>query len=185
MSWLIIGIVVAVGLFIFLGLEEVGEGYNVSLKWILKRRQLYALFGLVICLFGFIARVPANHVGVVYSPFSGTQEKTLSEGTKIKNPLDKVYKFSTEVQTTTIENLTTQTKDAQFLNSMLDVKWYVNESNAYVVFKQFKSLNNVSKNLIQPTTQRVLELITTKYNVIDILGEKRTTVYTELEKSTH
>ena len=41
----------------------------------------------------------------------------------------------------------------------------------------------MSNSLIAPTTQRVLELITTKYNVIDILGDKRSDVYTELQAS--
>lgn len=39
----------------------------------------------------------------------------------------------------------------------------------------------MSQNLIIPTTQRVLEMVTTQYNVIDILGESRTEVYNKLE----
>ena len=182
MFWLILGIVVTIGLFIGLG---VGKGEDKHgrdiIEWNYRKKQVFAAFGLIVCLFGFITKIPANSVGIVYSPFGGTKEETLDEGFHIKNPLDKVYDISTEVQTQKIENLTTQTKDAQFLTSALDIKYRVNVANAHVVFKQFKTLDKMSENLIIPTTQRVLELVTTKYNVIDILGEKRSEVYTELE----
>lgn len=184
MIWLILGIVVTAILFGVLGIniEKIDKGYSyyTDVTWGLKRRQIFALFGLLICLFSLLTKIPANNVGIVYSPFGGTKSETLSEGFKIKNPLDKVYKISTETQTTTVENLTTQTKDAQFVTSILDVKYKVNASNAYLVFKQYRTLDKMSADLIMPTAQRVLELITTKYNVIDILGEKRAEVYTEL-----
>ncbi|MBQ8729957.1 MAG: hypothetical protein IJY81_02030, partial [Lachnospiraceae bacterium] len=80
-----------------------------------------------------------------------------------------------------IEGLTTQTEDAQFVTTILDVKYRVNTSNAYLVFTQYRTLDNMSNTLIKPTTQRVLELITTRYNVMDILGSKRGDIYAELE----
>lgn len=173
MLWLIIGIIVTIGLFVGLG---IGEN-----EWRFNLKQLFAILGLLLIIPGFVTRIPANSVGIIYSPFGGTKQETLSEGFHNKNILDKVYKISTEVQTMTVENLTTQTKDAQFLNSTLDIKYRVNTSNAYLVFTQFRTLKSMSENLIVPTTQRVLEHITTKYNVIDILGEKRNDVYSELE----
>lgn len=176
MFWFILGVIATIILFVVLGFDW--SGYD---EWSVRPRQILALFGLLFCLGGFVAKIPANSVGVVYSPFGGTKEKTLSEGFHTKNVFDKVYDISTEVQTETVENLTTQTKDAQYLTSTLDIKYRVDSSNAYLVFKQYKTLKNMSKNLITPTTQRVLELITTRYNVIDILGEKRSEIYTALE----
>jgi regulator of protease activity HflC (stomatin/prohibitin superfamily) len=189
MLFLIIGIVLTIGAFVGLGFVEIEEvdayGRHVcnNIKWKKNKRQFLALVGLLICLGGFVAKIPANTVGIVYSPFGGTKEQTLSEGFKIKNPLDKIYKLSTEVQSLTIENVTTQTKDAQFVTSTIDVKYRVSETNAFLVFKQYRSLNKMSESLIAPTTQRVLELVTTKYNVIDILGDKRSVVYSDLYAS--
>ena len=181
MFWFVFGIIATIALFGALGLYLVDD-YRTS--WRLEpKRQVFALSGLLICLLGCITRVPANNVGVVYSSFSGTKEQTLSEGFHTKGVFDKVYDISTEVQTIKLENVTTQTKDAQYVNSDLDVKYRVNVSNAYLVFKQYRELDIMSETLIGPTTQRVLELITTKYNVIDILGESRSAVYSELESS--
>ena len=189
MLFVILSLVVTAGLFIGLGYYETlveysGYGLKESrqeLRWKVQKKQFLAAFGLLIMLGACVTKIPANHVGIVYSPFGGTKEQTLSEGFKTKNILDKVYKISTEVQTMQIGGLTTQTKDAQYLTSALDVKYKVNASNAFVIFKQYRTLDKMSDNLIIPTTQRVLELITTNYNVIDILGEKRSAVYTELE----
>ena len=189
MLFVILSLVVTVGLFVGLGFyeknvtrERFGEVFeDIDTTWGLNKKQFLAIFGLLIMLGGCITKIPANLVGIVYSPFGGTKEQTLSEGFQTKNILDKVYKISTEVQTMQIGDLTTQTKDAQYLTSALDVKYKVSASNAFVIFKQYRTLDNMSSNLIIPTTQRVLELITTNYNVIDILGEKRSAVYTELE----
>ena len=176
---LIITIIVTGILFVVLGLKENED--ERGLCWKLNPKQFIAILGLSILLFGCIVKIPANTVGIVYSPFGGTREITLSEGMHMKNLFDKVYKINTEVQTVTVENLTTQTMDAQYVTSILDIKYKVSDTNAYVVFKQFRNLKNVSDNLIVSTTQRALEHITTKYNIIDILGGSRNDIYTELE----
>ena len=190
MFWLILSILVALVAFVFLGVKEETTTYTdrwgeehtkKEVVWKCQGRQFAALLAFTICLFGMFTRISANSVGIVYSPFGGTHETTLSEGYNSKGLLDKVYEISTEVQTATVENLTTQTKDAQFLTSTLDIKYRVSSSNAYLVFKQYRTLEKMSESLIVPTTQRVLEQVTTTYNVIDILGEKRTAVYSELE----
>lgn len=174
----IIGLILTVALFIFLGYK--GWRGDDEITWKLNVKQLGSLVGILLCLSSFTTRIPANSVGIVYSPFGGTKNETLSEGYHLKSPLDKVYKISTETQTITVENLTTQTKDAQYVTSILDVKYKVDTSNAYLIFKQYRTLERMSSDLIMPTSQRVLELITTNYNVIDILGEKRADVYSEL-----
>ena len=174
MLWLILSLVVSVGLFVVLGID--GDG-----NWKVRGRQVLTLLGLLILIPGFISKVPANSVGIVYSPFNGTSEQTLPEGFNKKGIFDKVYKISTEVQTKTVENLTTQTEDAQFVTTNLDIKYRVSSANAYLVFTQFRTLDKMSESLIVPTTQRVLELITTKYNVMDALGSKRSDIYKELE----
>lgn len=184
MALLIVAIILTILVFVGLGIRYThGEGRydDGSVSWKVSKRNLLAFLVLGILAFGFFTKIPANSVGIVYSPFDGTREQTLSEGFHGKNIFDQVYKMSTEVQTMTVENLTTQTMDAQYLTSILDIKYRVSASNAYLVFKQFRTMDNMSKNLIIPITQRVLEMVTTKYNVIDILGEKRTEVYHELE----
>lgn len=175
MFLIIISLIVTAGLFVVFGFDRNEE------TWKLNKKQFIAVVGLLIMLLGCFTKVPANHVGIVYSPFGGTKQTTLSEGFKLKSPLDKVYTINTEVQTVGLTNITTQTKDAQFLTTAMNIKYSVNNSNAFMVFKQFRTLDNVGEKLIPDTAQRVLERVTTKYDIIYILGEGRNTIYAETE----
>lgn len=188
MFWLFLSALATATLFAVLGVTKViipsqsPYGRNKEeIDWKINKRQFFALAGLLICLFGFVTKIPDNSVGIVYSPFSGTKTEALSEGFHARSPFDKVYKISTLTQSMTVENLTTQTKDAQYLTSELDIKYKVDTTNAYTVFKQYRTLDNMSKNMIVPITQKALELVTTQYNIIDILGEKRSEVYAKLD----
>ena len=175
MIWIVLSIIAVLILFVVLGLNSYFD------EWKFRFRQVFCLLGLLLLIPGFIAKVPANSVGILYSPFSGTSEITLTEGFHTKNIFDNVYSISTEVQTMSVANLTTQTQDAQYVNTTLDIKYRVSSTNAYLIFTQFRTLDKMSETLIIPTTQRVLELITTNYNVMDVLGEKRSDIYRELE----
>lgn len=177
MIWILLSLVAAIAIFIFTGMSDEDK------PWKLNKKQFLSLFAFLILIPGCITRVPANSVGIKYSAFTGTSENTIPEGIHTKNIFDKVYTISTEIQTVGVDEMTSQTKDAQYVTSKLDVKYKVNQTNAYMVFKQFRTLKNLSEQMISPTVQRVLELVTVKYNVIDILGEERGAVYQELEKN--
>ena len=178
MGWSIFSLILTIAGFVALG---IGEGELADYEWKLRPRQLLCLLALLLIIPSFITKVPANSVGIKYSPFSGTSETTLSEGFHSKNPFDKVYKISTEVQTKSIEGLTTQTKDSQYVTTALDIKYRVSPENAFLVFKQYRTLERMSEKLIIPSAQRVLELITINYNVIGVLGEQRADIYKKLE----
>lgn len=178
---LILSIVIILSLVLFVALGLEGNEYD-GFKFKVKGRCFSALLVLVLGVgvecFTF---VPANEVGIKYSAFKGTSEETLSEGLAFKTPFDKVYTISTTVQEKLIENLSVQTKDAQWVTMVINVKYQVNNSNAFKVFKNYKTLDNLSNNLIANATQRSVEEITTKYNVMEVLGEERNSIYTEIE----
>lgn len=126
--------------------------------------------------------IPANSVGIRFAPFSGgVQDEILEEGLNIVMPWDKIYEISTEVQSKQIMNVYGQTMDAQFLTMTVDIKYKVDKTLAFEVFKNFKTLDNVDQNLIIPTTQRAIEATTTQYNIIEVLGSKRNEVYLTIE----
>ena len=84
--------------------------------------------GAVLVRVTAMKRIPANTVGVKVSAFSGVQETTLQTGYHFLVPFaDKVYTLPTSVQTKTMEKLTTQTKDGQWLNTNIDVKYKINK----------------------------------------------------------
>lgn len=179
MLGLIIAVILSLVLFVALGIE--GNEFD-GFKFKVKGRCFVALVVLLLWVgMNSYTFVPANEVGIKYSAFTGTSEETLNEGLAFKTPFDKVYTISTTVQEKSIENLSVQTKDAQWVSMIINVKYQVNNSNAFKVFKNYKTLDNLSNNLIANATQRSVEEITTKYNVMEVLGEERNSIYTEIE----
>jgi len=170
-------IILCIVLFVVLGLTRSENTY----RFRIRRRQLLAILPLLLCLFNFFTIIPANTVGVQYSPFSGIKEETLSEGIHTKGFFDTIYKISTEVQTKTIENVIGQTRDAQYITITADIKFKVDPVNAFNVFRQFRTLDNVDKSLITPAVQRSVEAVTTQFDVIEILGSRRNDVYIGIE----
>lgn len=121
--------------------------------------------------------VPANNVGVKWSMFSGTSNKTLNEGLVIKTPFDKIYTIPTTVQERTMKDVSVQTKDAQFLTMEVNVKFSVNQANAFNVYKRYENIDNLKQNIISNYSQKAIEKVVTQYNVIDVLGEKKNEIY--------
>ena len=104
----------------------------------------------IFCMARIPANIPANTVGVKVSAFNGVSNKTMPTGWHLKMPfVDKVYKLPTSVQTKSLEKLTTQTKDGQWLNTNIDVKYRVEKAKAMTVFQEYTNLENVN-NLLFP-----------------------------------
>ena len=157
-------------------------GFVNSRQWKVNKKQWLSLLSLFVMVFSFFSLVPANSVGILYSPFKGgVQNQVYQEGFNVKGPFDQMYMISTEVQTKRIENLYGQTQDAQYLTISVDVKYYVDRDKAFDVFKKFKTLDNVNQALISPASQRAIENACVNYNIIEILGAKRGEVYQQIE----
>ncbi|MDG3132284.1 prohibitin family protein [Streptococcus suis] len=139
------------------------------------------VFGVVF-RFTAVTRIPANTVGVKVSAFGGVQDKTLQTGYHLITPfIDKIYKLPTSVQTKTMTKITTQTKDGQWLNTDIDVKYKVNKQEAMTVFANYTNLENVSNNVVVPAVQRAIESVTGEYDIYEVLGSKRTEVYEKID----
>jgi prohibitin 1 len=180
MLLLIIVSVIFIALFIFLGLEMESETGNVRFRF--KSLQLLAFLVILAYLpFSIVKFVPANSVGIKFNAFSGISQDILSEGLNFKTPFDTIYIIPTDIKTKKVEGLSGQTKDAQWIKIEMDVKYRISRQNALKVFLDFRTLDNVADSFITPIAQRSIESVTTKYNVIDILGEKRNEVYTLIE----
>lgn len=171
---------------ILFGLKPKNEdyGYEIdNLKFEFNAKHIISLVLFIGALAtNFFVIIPANTVGIKYSLFGGTKTETLSEGFGTKGFFDKIYKIKTEVQTKELKDLSGQTLDSQFIIMDLNVKYKVNPEKAYEVFKQFKTLDKVDEQLIAPITQRAIESVTTQYNIIEALGEKRNEMTKEIEK---
>ena len=139
---------------------------------------------LVIARFTLLVYIPVNTVGVQVNAFSGVKDTTLPTGYHVVIPfVDKVYKLSTSVQSKTMAKITTQTKDGQWLNTDIDVKYKVNKDKAMTVFANYTTLENVNESVVSPAVQRAIESVTGNYDIYDVLGAKRTEVYNAIDEA--
>lgn len=165
-------IVIAVILIIAGCFDQYGESRK-SKKAALLGIIPLAVFLLSMC----IVYVPSNNVGIRWSAVGGTSDKTLNEGIAIKSPIDKVFLIPTTVEERTIKKVNVQTKDAQFVTSEVNVKFRVNQKDAFKVYKRYTTLDNLKQNIISNYAQKSIETVVTQYNVIDVLGAKKNEVY--------
>lgn len=143
-----------------------------------KKGALWALVPIVIFVLTLcIVYVPSNNVGIRWSAFGGTSSKTLNEGITFKSPIDKIYYIPTTVEERTIKNVNVQTKDAQFVRAEVNVKFRVNQKDAFKVYKRYTTLDNLKQNIISNYAQKSIETVVTQYNVIDTLGAKKNEIY--------
>lgn len=154
------------------GMRKVKDGmeeYKVNKKCFLSIIPLGLLvFVQSICV------IPSNTVGVKYSALHGTSKNTLKEGVHFVAPfVDKIYKIDTTVQERTDDGVSVQTKDAQWAKMQLNVKYEVSKSNAFKVYKQYKTMDALKENIVGNYAQNAMNEVCSNYNIIDLLGEKR------------
>lgn len=167
----VILIVVAIAIIIGFGYDSHEDTFK------LNKGQSLAIIPLLAALvMSCITFVSANTVGVKYSAFNGTSKETLNEGLHFKTPFDKIYEIDTTVQERSVKDVMVQTNDAQFLTMNINVKYQVTTKDAFKVYKGYKTLDTLNKNIIANYAQQALSEVCTQYNIIDILGDKRNEV---------
>lgn len=186
MVLIIISIILAVITALVLGvtIKKDDDGYkeDIEYKWNIK--QLLGLLWLVLILFKCFTTVPANSVGIEYDPLNGgVQKETLKEGFKFKNPLTKVYKITTKVTELNFNNVSVQTSDSQFVNAVIQVQVNIDKEQASTYFAKYGDLKlEEITNTINTSIQKQLESVTIKYNIMELLGEKRNDIVNETQK---
>lgn len=146
---------------------------NITFQW--NKKGLLSIIPLGLLVFvQSICVIPSNTVGVKYSALHGTSKDTLKEGVHFVTPfVDKIYKIDTTVQERTDDNVSVQTKDAQWAKMQVNVKYEVSKSNAFKVYKQYKTMDALKDNIIGNYAQNAMNEVCSNYNIIDLLGDKR------------
>lgn len=143
--------------------------------WKPNKKMLLSLVWLILIVFGCFTNIGANRVGIVYNPLKGgIQSYTLNQGYKTKSPFTKVYKINTEVEELTFNNISVQTSDSQYVNTIIKAQVKIDSNKAFEYFSKHrdKSLEDIS-SLLSATIQKQLESITIQYNIMELLGAKR------------
>lgn len=168
------------------------------IKTIKLVRNVVVFLFIGLLIFTSVDFIPSRHVGIVFNRVTGKIDKEPATGMRLHLPfVEKVYNISTYTHTLTLgpgqgddgqpfdSTIIAQTRDGQWLRTVLDVQYRVLPENAFEVYERYQSNDrSVGNNLIlkmPPVIQRAVESITTKYDVVEALGENRDQMRQEIE----
>lgn len=150
------------------------------------------IFVIVVFLFCTV-RIPAGYVGVVYNMNGGISDKTLSQGFHIVAPTQNVTTYSIGIEQSYLtaskdgdsdsdESFEVPSNDGKGLTVDMTFTYRYDADKVADTFTRFKgqSGKDVKNSFIKPNIMSWTKEVTAKYSVIDLLGDKRATLNSEL-----
>lgn len=150
------------------------------------------IFAIVVFLFCTV-RIPAGYVGVVYNMNGGISDKTLSQGFHIVAPTQNVTTYSIGIEQSYLtaskdgdsdsdESFEVPSNDGKGLTVDMTFTYRYDADRVSDTFTRFKgqSGKDVKNSFIKPNIMSWTKEVTAKYSVIDLLGDKRATLNSEL-----
>ena len=148
---------------------------------------------VVIVLFICTVRIPAGYVGVVYNMNGGISDRTLTQGFHVISPTQNVTTYSIGIEQSYLtaskdgdssddESFEVPSNDGKGLTVDMTFTYRYDADRVADTFTRFKgqSGKDVKNSVIKPNIMSWTKEVTAKYSVIDLLGDKRATLNSEL-----
>lgn len=148
---------------------------------------------IAIVLFICAVRIPAGYVGVVYNMNGGISEKTLSQGWHLISPTQDVTTYSIGIEQSYLtsgndgdskndESFEVPSNDGKGLTVDMTFTYRYDADKVADTFTRFKgqSGKEVKDIFIKPNIVSWTKEVTAQYSVIDLLGDKRASLNSEL-----
>lgn len=148
---------------------------------------------VVIVLFVCTVRIPAGYVGVVYNMNGGISDRTLTQGFHVISPTQNVTTYSIGIEQSYLtaskdgdsnddESFEVPSNDGKGLTVDMTFTYRYDADRVADTFTRFKgqSGKDVKNSFIKPNIMSWTKEVTAKYSVIDLLGDKRATLNSEL-----
>lgn len=148
---------------------------------------------VVIVLLVCTVRIPAGYVGVVYNMNGGISDRTLTQGFHVISPTQNVTTYSIGIEQSYLtaskdgdssddESFEVPSNDGKGLTVDMTFTYRYDADRVADTFTRFKgqSGKDVKNSFIKPNIMSWTKEVTAKYSVIDLLGDKRATLNSEL-----
>lgn len=160
----VIGIIVTIVAFIVLGIDF-GE---YDFVWGLKRRQVFSLLGLIICLIGFIKTVPTGSTGIV-TTFGRIENITLDAGIHFMAPWKKVVNMDNRTQKQSIE-MQCFSSDIQEVSVIYTVNYQINKANAQEIYRTIGK--EYFDKIVMPKALEAVKSVFAKYTAEALVASR-------------
>lgn len=162
MILLVIGIIAVIGAFIVLGFNEYGA------DWMIRKRQWFSLFGLIICLLGFIKTVPTGSTGIV-TTFGRIENITLDAGIHFMVPWKKVVNMDNRTQKQSIE-MQCFSSDIQEVSVIYTVNYQINKANAQEIYRTIGK--EYFDKIVMPKALEAVKSVFAKYTAEALVASR-------------
>lgn len=163
---------------------------NARFKHILKRLKisgsfflLVALFILIVCWDRIVITTPAGHGGVVWHLLFGgtrTAERSMGEGVHIVAPWNTVFDYNLRLQThRTTYNVVT--RDGLQVKIGIGFRWRANPDHLGTLHQKFGP--TYRDTLIVPAIGSITRDIIARYDVADLVSERRNMIQQEIYRT--
>lgn len=159
---LIIGIIVVIAAFFVLGCDLDKE------EWGFRKRQLFSLLGLVICLIGFIKTVPTGSTGIV-TTFGRIENITLDAGIHFMVPWKKVVNMDNRTQKQSIE-MQCFSSDIQEVSVIYTVNYQINKANAQEIYRTIGK--EYFDKIVMPKALEAVKSVFAKYTAEALVASR-------------
>lgn len=162
MILIVIGIIAVIGAFILLGFNEYGA------DWMIRKRQWFSLFGLIICLLGFIKTVPTGSTGIV-TTFGRIENVSLDAGIHFMAPWKKVVNMDNRTQKQSIE-MPCFSSDIQEVNVIYTVNYQINKANAQEIYRTIGK--EYFDKIVMPKALEAVKSVFAKYTAEALVASR-------------
>jgi regulator of protease activity HflC (stomatin/prohibitin superfamily) len=160
----VIGIIATIVAFIVLGIDF-GE---YDFVWGLKKRQVFSLIGLIICLLGFIKTVPTGSTGIV-TTFGRIENITLDAGIHFMAPWKKVVNMDNRTQKQSIE-MQCFSSDIQEVSVIYTVNYQINKANAQEIYRTIGK--EYFDKIVMPKALEAVKSVFAKYTAEALVASR-------------
>ena len=160
----VIGIIATIVAFIVLGIDF----DEVDFMWGSKKRQVFSLIGLIICLLGFIKTVPTGSTGIV-TTFGRIENITLDAGIHFMVPWKKVVNMDNRTQKQSIE-MQCFSSDIQEVSVIYTVNYQINKANAQEIYRTIGK--EYFDKIVMPKALEAVKSVFAKYTAEALVASR-------------
>ncbi len=147
----------------------------------------------IFTLFASVEKIKAGYVGVIYSMNGGVKDKTLGQGWHLISPFKKVVEYSVATEQAFLskdkkegspddDSFLIPSKDGKTLNVDLEFAYHFDNEQLPKTFTRFKGQKGkeIEQTFIKGKMKAYATEVSSKFSVLDIYGEKRSSLNKEL-----
>lgn len=127
--------------------------------------------------------IAAGHAGIVYNRNGGVEETTLGQGWHVVSPFKRVTEYPIATETVTYENVRIGTKDGKPITTTFSFNYHIELDKLPSIFNKFRGAkaSAIESGYLKSRMTEMAKEVTTKYSVLEILGEKSSEVSIQLQ----